>query len=59
MIGPITVNKRTKAFPKIPMFLIIPLLPNHENINPIIDPPIIRGKINSSGTMSIPLKNKI
>lgn len=59
MSGPITVNKRTKAFPKTPMFLVTPLFPNHERINPIIEPPIIIGKNSSSGTKSIPLKNKI
>jgi hypothetical protein len=59
MSGPITVNIRTTAFPKIPMFLITPLLPIQERITPLIEPAIIKEKTTSSGTKSIPFKNKI
>jgi hypothetical protein len=53
------VNFSLRFIPKIPMFLVTPLLPNHERITPIIEPPNIKEKTASSGTNSPPLKNKI
>ncbi|WP_121615471.1 hypothetical protein [Virgibacillus halodenitrificans] len=56
MIGTITMNSKIRLLPQTLIFLVIPLLPNHEKITLKIEPLIINGMIASSGTISIPLK---